>query len=55
MSAAGAGESADELGDGLGQDKGFTAEPQSQLVGGVEVLEGEATDRGWGLGVEQEE
>jgi hypothetical protein len=25
------------------------------LVGGVEVLEGEAADRGWGLGVEQEE
>src|SRR5205823_8384672 len=47
---------ADEGGEGVGQDDGFAAEPQPHLVFvGVNVVEGEAADRGGPLCVEQDE
>jgi len=56
VSAAGACQVADEVGEWLGKDDRFSAQAQADGVrGGLEVVEGESADCGGLLGVEQDE
>ena len=56
VSVPGGDEFADQGGEGFGQHDGFAAEPELHLVlVGVDVIEGEAADRGRPLRVEQDE
>ncbi len=56
VSVAGGGELEDERAEWLGQDDGLAAEPEPYLLpGGVDVVEGQAADRGGPLGVEEQE
>ncbi len=56
VAVAGGDELEDKCGEGIGQDDGLAAEPQTHLVlVGVHVLKGEAADRGGPLGVEENE
>ena len=56
VAVAGSDELADEGVDGCGQYDGLTAEPEPDLLFvGVNVVEGEAADRGGALGVEENE
>ena len=53
---SGRDELADEGGEGVGQHNGFASEPECEvLLGGVNVVQGEAADRCGPLGVEQDE
>jgi hypothetical protein len=55
--AATSGEEVDDLAsERLGECYGFASEPEVDLaVGGLDMFEGEAADRGWGLCVEEHE
>ena len=56
VSATGRDDREDKRGDGFGQHDGLVAEPETDLPGaGVDVVDGEAADRGRPLGVEQDE
>ena len=56
MSAAGGGELEEECAEWLRQDDGFAAEPELHvLLAGVNMVEGQAADRGGPLGVEENE
>ncbi len=56
MSSAGGGELEDECVEGLGQHDGLAAEPEPHVLrAGVNLVEGEAADRGGPLGVKEKE
>ena len=56
MTATSGDEAGDQAGEQLGQCHGFAAEPKAHFaVGGLDMLEGEAADRGGGLCVEEHE
>jgi hypothetical protein len=56
VAPAGGGELADEAGKRLGEDDGFAAEVQLYCAAaGLDVVEGEAADHRWPLGVEEDE
>ncbi|WP_409497382.1 hypothetical protein [Amycolatopsis sp. cmx-11-12] len=44
---------ADESGEWFWEHNWFAAEVDADVVAGVDLIEGEAADRGWPLGVEQ--
>ena len=56
VSAAGGGELEEECAEWLWQDNGLAAEPELHvLLAGVNMVEGQAADRGGPLGVEENE
>jgi len=56
MTTAGGDDLEDKRGQGLGEHDGFAAQTQPHfIVAALDVIEGEAADRGRPLGVEQHE